>query len=146
MKIDLTVNGYIIHQNKILLVQHSELDIWLPVGGHIEKNETPDQALLREIKEEVGLDVEILNKNDMPIKGNTKYNLATPFLVNVHSVKDHDHCGLFYICRALNPEQIKINKELKNFKWFVIHDLDKENIQPDVKMQCLEAFEFYRQF
>ena len=30
---------------------------WLGVGGHVEKNETIDHAMIREIKEETGLDV-----------------------------------------------------------------------------------------
>ena len=30
---------------------------WLGVGGHLEEGETPDQALIREVKEETGLDV-----------------------------------------------------------------------------------------
>ena len=30
---------------------------WMGVGGHIEPGETPDQALVREVKEETNLDV-----------------------------------------------------------------------------------------
>jgi len=143
MKTDLVVAGFIINQNKVLLVHHKKLDLWLPVGGHIEKDETPDQTLLREIKEEVNIDVEILNQSDIPLEGNIKCNLAKPFYINVHSVGDHDHCCLFYICRAINPEQLKINNELKNFRWFTKDDLHKEDVPTDVRNQCLKAFELY---
>ncbi|MAG19843.1 hypothetical protein CL618_00205 [archaeon] len=143
MKTDLVIAGYIIHQNKVLLIHHRKLDLWLPVGGHIDENETPDQALLREIKEEVGIDVEILNQSDIPLSDNFKCNLTTPFYVNVHSVGDHDHCCLFYVCKAINPEQLKINKELKNFGWFTKNDLNKDHIPFDVKNQCLKVFELY---
>lgn len=143
MKTDLVIAGYIIHQNKILLIHHRKLDLWLPVGGHIDKNETPDQALLREIKEEIGMDVEILNKSNMPLVGNVKRNLAIPFDVNVHSVGDHDHCCFFYVCRAINPEQLKINKELKNFEWFTKDDLNKDYVSIAIKNQCLKAFDMY---
>lgn len=146
MKTDLVIAGYIIHQNKTLLIHHKKLDIWLPVGGHIDKNETPDQALLREIKEEIDIDVKILNKSDMPLDENTKYNLATPFCVNVHSVGDHNHCCLFYICKAVNPEQLKINNELKDFKWFTKDDLNNNSVSIVVKNQCLKAFELYNHF
>lgn len=143
MKTDLVVAGYISHQDKVLLIHHRKLDLWLPVGGHIDENETPDQALLREIKEEVNIDVEILNENDIPLAGNVKQNLATPFCVNVHSVGDHDHCCFFYICKALDPERLKINKELKAFEWFTKDDLSKDYVPDDVKNQCLKAFEIY---
>lgn len=140
-KTDLVVAGYIMHQNKVLLIHHKKLDLWLGVGGHIDENETPDQALLREIKEEIGIDVEILNQSNMPLVGKIKSNLATPFYVNVHSVGDHDHCCFFYICKAINPEQLQRNKELKNFDWFTKDDLNKELVPADVKNQCLKALE-----
>ena len=82
MKTDLVVAGYILKEDKVLLIHHKKLDVWLPVGGHIDENETPDQALVREIKEEIGIDVEILNKLDLPKEGTVKYNLAAPFHVN----------------------------------------------------------------
>jgi len=141
MKTDLVVAGYVTHHDKVLLIHHKKLDLWLPLGGHIEENETPDQALLREIKEEVGIDVEILNRSKLPLEGNIRYNLATPFYVNVHSVGDHDHCCLFYVCKAINPEQLKINKELKNFDWFSRNDLYKEHVPVDVRTQSLCALE-----
>ena len=143
MKIDLVTAGYIMHQNKVLLIHHKKLDLWLPVGGHIDENETPDQALLREINEEIGIDVKILNNSDMPLRGSIKCNLATPFYVNVHSVEDHNHCCLFYVCKAINPEQLQINNELKNFEWFTKEELGNDKIPIDVKNQCLKAFNLY---
>lgn len=141
MKTDLVVAGYIFHKGKVLLVHHKKLELWLPVGGHIDKNETPDGALLREIKEEVGIDAEILNKNNAPLKGNIKKNLAIPFYVNVHSAGDHEHCCFFYICKAINPEKLRINHELKNFGWFSKEDLNKHYITTDVRNIALKAFE-----
>ena len=50
--IDFIVDAYIVHNNSVLLILHKKLKIWLPIGGHIELNEDPDEALMREIKEE----------------------------------------------------------------------------------------------
>ncbi len=143
MKTDLVVAGYVIHKNKVLLIHHKKLDLWLPVGGHIDENETPDKALLREIKEEIGIDAEILNKTKLPLEGNVKENLATPVYVNVHSVGDHDHCCLFYVCRAMRPEKLKINSELKSFGWFGKEDLNQKHIPPDIRNQCLYALRLF---
>jgi len=141
MKTDLVVAGYIFDSDKVLLVHHKKLGLWLPVGGHIKENETPDEALLREIKEEIGIDVEILSKSDLPIQENVKNNLAIPFHANVHSVGDHNHCCFFYLCRAINPETLKTNEELSGFGWHSRDELDEKHIPADVRDMALKAFE-----
>jgi len=144
MKVHLAATGYIFFQNKVLLAHHNKLNIWLPIGGHIEANETPDQALKREVKEETNLDIAILNQSDILSEGNVKKSLAAPFYVNVHSVGNHFHCSLFYVCRALNPHNIGINEELKNYGWFTKEDLNKEIVPVDVKNQAGKAFVIWR--
>lgn len=144
MKTDLVATGYIFANNKVLLVHHHELDKWIPVGGHIEENETPDETLIREVEEETGLDIKILNQSNQPAEGNVKENLATPFYVNTHSVGDHNHCSLFYICEALNPNELQLNHELKSHKWFTKEELIESNAPVDVKNQALEAFKFIK--
>ena len=73
--------------------------------------------------------------------GNIKKSLANPFYVNVHSAGDHEHCCFFYVCKALNPENLQINDELKNFGWFSNSELSKPPITSDVKNITLKAFE-----
>ena len=126
MKTDLTVGGYVIHDEKILLIHHKKLDLWLPVGGHIDENETPDEALLREIREEVGLEVKILNQTDIPFEGNMKKHLAIPF------------------CKPLNPENLQIDfNELKNYRWFSKEELNEDCVPIDVRNISLKAFELF---
>ncbi|MBP9865972.1 MAG: NUDIX domain-containing protein, partial [Candidatus Omnitrophica bacterium] len=47
---DFVVSVFIIHKGRVLLVHHKSYDEWLPIGGHIEMDEDPEQALYREIK------------------------------------------------------------------------------------------------
>ena len=143
MHTQLTVAGYIIADDKVLLVHHRKLDLWLPPGGHIEQNETPDDALIREIKEETGLDVEILNQSNLPKEGNIKRSCAIPIAANVHNVGDHDHYCLFYLCTPKNKAALNINKELKDAQWFSQEDLDKPHVPKDVRNIGLKAFEIY---
>ena len=70
-----------------------------------------------------------------------KKQLALPFHVNIHNVGDHDHCSLFYICKALNADKLKINSELKGFKWVSKEELNGEFIPKDVRNIALRAFE-----
>src|SRR3989344_1951021 len=49
-----------------------DIKIWLSVGGHIEHDEDPSQAAIREVKEEVGLDVKLFDDEDLSFL-NTEY-------------------------------------------------------------------------
>ena len=133
-------------QAKLLFIHHTKLNLWLPPGGHIEENETPDDACLREAQEEVGLSIELLSQNPIPMEGNIVRNCAVPFHVNVHSVKDHDHCCLFYVCRALNPEQLAINAESKEYMWVAENEITQERIPPDVRAIARLAFGEYQKW
>ncbi|HBQ50415.1 hypothetical protein A3B42_02065 [Candidatus Daviesbacteria bacterium RIFCSPLOWO2_01_FULL_38_10] len=51
---------------KVLLHKHKKLGIWIGVGGHVEKEENPKQAVIREAKEEYGwFSLKNLNKMDL---------------------------------------------------------------------------------
>ena len=142
MKTDLVVSGYLIHHNQLLLIHHKKLDKWLPPGGHIDQDETPDHALKREFKEEVNLDIEFISK-----KLNVPFNkvLATPFYVEVHNVGDHDHCCFFYLCRLKENQNISIRpQEIKEFKWFKEQELNQDQIPKDVQTIAKEAFKQFR--
>jgi 8-oxo-dGTP pyrophosphatase MutT (NUDIX family) len=60
-KVCYTAGGMLIHKNKVLLVKHKKLGIWLNPGGHIDEDELPHQAAEREFFEETGVRVEALD-------------------------------------------------------------------------------------
>jgi 8-oxo-dGTP diphosphatase len=57
------VCGICIKKNEILLVKHTAIGpkgiFWAPPGGGIEFGESAEESLVREFKEETGLDVEV---------------------------------------------------------------------------------------
>lgn len=59
---NIRITGILIEDNKILLVQQNLSDKrnWSLPGGRLERGETISQGIIREMKEETGLDVEII--------------------------------------------------------------------------------------
>ena len=51
---------YAVADGAVALHHHDKLDMWLPAGGHVERDELPHEAALRETREELGFDVDLL--------------------------------------------------------------------------------------
>ena len=65
----ITVTCFVINDGKVMFIKHKKLNKWIPPGGHVEANETPIEALHREVLEETGFSIDIidtykLNQND----------------------------------------------------------------------------------
>lgn len=142
-KIDLTVGTCIINDQKILFLLHTKLKLWLFPGGHIDPNETPDTAALREAKEETGLDLEFIDFSPLGQCQDELARSALPFHTSIHSVSDHYHYGLYYICKTKNPKFIK-NHESQNMLWLAEKEIEKlENIPDAVRKMALYALRKY---
>lgn len=59
-KIDMVVDVFIVHNGRVLLRKHDKYHTWLGPGGHIELDEDPNEAALREMQEEAGLGVRLI--------------------------------------------------------------------------------------
>lgn len=113
--------------NEVLIVQESSKDPtrshigkWDLPGGRLEFGEDPVEGLKREIKEEVGLEVEIEKPVDisywMPKKNEEEWYIV----------------ALFMICKPLSTEVKISNFEHEAFKWSSLHDLE-EGVLPEAK-------------
>jgi len=145
MKTDMTVGACVFNKEKVLLIFHKKLQLWLPPGGHIEKDETPDDAVMREVLEETSLHVTLMNIPQIPIYGAVKTHLASPFYVNVHNVGDHDHIGFYYLTVISTTDEIEINEEeVTNFRWLSKDEIKKDPaLTQEVKSLMVRAFNEY---
>jgi len=140
-KIDFTVAIFVVHDGKVLVIHHRKLDQWLPLGGHIELDEDPEQAALREAKEESGLDVELLGERP-PTTGPGTRALIAPRFLDIHRITDtHEHIGMIYWARPRNGNLALATGEHHDIRWCSNEELDK--LQPPmsdaVKWYCRAA-------
>lgn len=146
MKLDLTAAGYVFHKDKLLLIHHTKLDMWLPVGGHIEPNETPDDAVLREIREETGLIARIIDSlpSNVPLNSGLARQTAVPFYTNVHSVGDHDHWGALYLCES-DSDTVRLDNHSNGYRWVTRDEVEVDkNLREDIRAIALLAFDHYQ--
>lgn len=142
-KIDFTTSIYIVHDGKVLLHVHKKLGIWLPPGGHIELDEDPNEAALREAKEETGLDIELIGEGKKYEAPSKSRDLISPRFLNRHFFDDtrtHEHVDLCYLARARSGEA-RHEVEGGKIKWFSKEDLEsgEYEIFPDIKHHALTA-------
>jgi ADP-ribose pyrophosphatase YjhB (NUDIX family) len=147
MRLEIVVAACVVNDDRVLLVWHKRHREWLPPGGHVEVDETPDDAVVREVKEETGLDVAFIDDRLPVVVQNVKRQLPVPFFADVHSVGDHDHCCFYYLVRPQRAGQSVILKlsEVENFGWFEESKLRSDGIPQDVSDISRMALARYRE-
>mgnify|MGYP001174051863 CR=1 FL=1 len=143
-KIDFTVAIFVVHNGKILIIHHRKLDKWLPLGGHIELDEDPEIAALREAKEESGLEVELIGDRP-PTSGDGTRALIAPRFLDIHHITDsHEHIGMIYWARPKNSADAKCaTAEHHDIRWCSVEELDllQPQMSDAVKWYCRKAVE-----
>ena len=140
-KIDFTVAIFVVHEEKILLIHHRKLDKWLPLGGHVELDEDPEQAALREAKEESGFEVELLGDRP-PTTGPDTRALIAPRFLDIHRISDtHEHIGMIYWARPKRGALALAEAEHHDIRWCSAGELDglMPKMSDAVKWYCLQA-------
>lgn len=84
----------------MLLHKHKKLGHWFPCGGHIEPHELPDEAAVREVLEESGVQVALFGERALPVR--EPRQLIRPRGVQLETISPgHEHIDLIYFARPL---------------------------------------------
>lgn len=108
-----TASCYIVDgDGRLLLHHHRRLNRWLQMGGHVEGEELPESAALREGREESGLaDLETVALLDLDIHG----------IPAGKGEPDHHHYDVRYLARTARPEGITIDRaESNELAWMAL--------------------------
>ncbi|MDO8620430.1 MAG: NUDIX domain-containing protein [bacterium] len=140
-KIDFTVEVFIVYKDKVLLRMHDKMKIWLGPGGHIELNEDPVEASLREVKEEVGLAVELVGGSRI---GSGQGDLLPPVAINRHHITPtHEHVSFIYFATSqssiINPEHEEDRSD--ECRWCTKEELLTMDLLPNTRKYALAALE-----
>ena len=131
-----TASVYIIQDNKTLLLFHKRMGKWLAPGGHIEADETPEEAARREVLEETGLEIDFIGNDPLEIDYPNAKSIKNPFLTLLvdspanQKMPLHQHIDFIYLARP--KKQAVASPELAPIKWFSLADVQKLKIGDEI--------------
>ena len=120
--------GIMFFKDKKLLINKPRLrPTYQIVGGHIEKGESPIQAIIRECKEELG---------DKAIFDVDKIKYVMDFVeVNTAFPNKQIHMHLF-IYEGILEGELTTSKEIESFKW-ISRDDDRSDLADALKNEII---------
>lgn len=127
---------------RVLLIHHNKVGRWLYPGGHIDPNEDPAQAALREVREETGIRAELIADPLPALVGVTA--LVPPWLITEMAVVDqrtgpHRHIDHVYVCRPVGGELTPQLAEVAGCRWVAVADLGEVDTPPDLPVLIRHA-------
>ena len=106
-------------QNKILLCHRLDYDLWNLPGGTMELGESPWECVIREVKEETGLNAEIIR------------------LAGIYNKPEKSELVFSFICRVVSGK-ISLNEEADKIEYFSIKDIP-QNTSPKQLERIMDA-------
>lgn len=139
---DFTATTFVVDQHATLLLMHRKLQMWLPPGGHIDANELPHDAALREVLEETGL-VVALHTHAQPL-GNV-IHLPQPYCILLEDIHTgHQHIDFIYFARVVGGSLTPSVRESQGARWVDWQGLADPDIATDICTLGRAAIEWYR--
>ena len=137
-KLNLRAAGVMIHNGKILVHRNVNSDHYALIGGRVEIGENSVDTIKREIKEELGKDIEIIGyistiENFFEMK-NSKYHE----IMFVHKIEfiNEDDKKIEYTMKNIE------GKEYLQYEWIEINKIDEYPLVPKVIKSILKENKF----
>lgn len=116
---DFTVAVFVVHDGHVLLHPHPKVGLWLPPGGHIDAPELPDEAAIREVREEAGIEIELVGERGVPLDDDDMpLQLIRPEGIQLETITpDHQHIDLIYFARVVDAPVGRLPEVLSPMRW-----------------------------
>ena len=139
----ITATVYVVNDEKVLLHKHKKYKTWFPLGGHIEEDEFPHEAAIREVKEESGFDVKLIDTETAPnIELARVKRIPAPFCLLHEGIgSEENFFDFIYIAKTNETIPHPENNESKEFRWFSIDELRESDIKIHVKNTAIAVLE-----
>jgi 8-oxo-dGTP pyrophosphatase MutT (NUDIX family) len=134
-----TVAVFVVSDRRVLLHRHVLLGMWLPPGGHIEPGELPDEAAVREVQEETGVDIILHGERGLPI--DYPRQLVRPAGIQLEDIApQHQHIDLIYFAEPSGQSDIDpTHADLVKAGWYSLDELESIGVNDEVRAWCARA-------
>lgn len=145
-----TVSIYVVHDGRVLLHRHKKAGILLPVGGHIEKNELPQEAAVREAQEEAGLSIKLYDVDTLKgkyIDTDRERMLISPIHMVVGKIEsEHEHTDFVFYAESDSDNLCSGKNESNILRWYSEYELEeiKGELLNDIYWMAKEAIQYLK--
>lgn len=117
--------------DRVLLLFHRKLRMWLPPGGHVDRDELPDEAAVREVLEETGIRVVLVGEPGLPI--DYPRQLVRPEGIQLERIgPNHEHVDLIYFAVPIGGELAE-SAECDKAGWYAVAELEALGVNDEVR-------------
>lgn len=135
-----SVSGFVFDdEGRLLLARHGDVGLWAAPGGGVDPDERPEDAVVRELQEELGIDIEV--RGLIGVYGGPEFRTRYPNGHEVGYVIAAYGCALAPGSGLPRPDGV----EISDYRWVPEADLPELDTTPWTPGVAPLAFAWWRE-